>query len=208
MNSNSSTTLPRILQSLIGWIAGAESREFVLGDLQEEYGARSSEENAQWWLWREVFAAIPGLLLLRLRKVNFHSIGLTGLITIAAYLILILWGAYVTRPIMIGLRDSFPDSQSINYFFWYLPVRITGIFMVTASIAYLVFRDRAKFGQNFTQRLLPLMLLILLPQIWIWVFSDGDYSLVDSVIRIAADGFALLLGAFFGGWLRKRRIQK
>lgn len=208
MNSGAPQTLPKLVLIVIGLLAGAENREYLLGDLQEEYSKRSFDRNARLWLWHEVITTIPGLLVIRLRQIEFRSLGMTIFITVLAYLGLMMWGAYVTRPIMIGLRDGFPDSQSIDYLFWYLPVRITGMFLVASIIACLSFRNGAGFSRNFRQRLMPLLLVITIPQFWIWAFSNYDYSLIDSLVRVSVDIMALVLGGIFGGWLKNQRIKK
>ena len=210
MSDPEPSLLPKPIQYLLGWLAGPENREFVLGDLEEEFLAQpgGSGNRPKLWLWREAAKAAPGLMLVRLRAIDIQSIGLTVLLTFAAYLLLILWGAYVTRPIMIGLREIFPESQSIDYMFWYLPVRFAGIFLVGTIIAFLSFRKRGSFRQNFRQRLLLLLMVIIVPQFYFLVSASEDYSLLGGLTSAIVDGVALVSGAFFGGWLKRRRFQK
>jgi len=201
------TQIPFLAKKLLKWIAGPKIKESLLGDLQEEYSARSSQSKTDQWLWQEVMRTIPGLLLIRLRAVNFRSIGVTILLTFGAYLLLLLWGTYITRPIMIGLRDYFPESQSVDYMFWYLPVRLAGIFLVGAVIAFFAFRHDRGFIKNFVSRLMPLMLLVLVPQLVVAITNQG-YSIADSLIRAISDGLILFVGATLGGWLKRKRLQK
>ena len=147
VNTGSDRPLPRLAGLVLGLAAGADLREHVIGDLQEEYQTRSA--GSARWLWLELARALPGLLLLRLRQVDMRAVGITILLTIVAYLALMLWGLYVTRPVMIGLRDNFDLAQSVDYLLLYFPVRLTGIALIAAIIARFAFDAEQGFGKNF-----------------------------------------------------------
>ncbi len=204
MSSPKPARLPVLVRALIGWLAGPRLNENVLGDLQEEFAKRSGETGASIWVWKEVLRAVPGLIVLRARSLNFRTIGLTLLATVAAHILLLAWGLYVVRPAMIGMRDIYADGPTIEYVLWYLPFRIAGILLVGTVVAYLTFRSESSFSRNFTGKLAPLMLVLILPQIWLMFAADEHMFLMGSVLRILTDIVALFGAAFLGGWLRLR----
>lgn len=204
MTLRSNPGVPLLARMLVIALAGSKYHENVLGDLQEELGQRPRQSGAMFWIWKEVLTAIPGLLALRARSLDFQSIGLTLFSTIAAYAILLSWGLYVTRPVMIGLRDNFADGPQIEYLLWYLPFRLAGVLVVGTAIAFMTFRSENSFGKNFIRKLAPLLLVLIAPQIWIMIASGEDQFLIGSLMRVFSDGIALYAAAHLGRWLRKQ----
>ncbi len=206
MSAGAGPPLPRLAEIILGLAAGPELREHVIGDMQEEYC--SGVGDAKGRIWRELLRALPGLLLLRLRQVDMRAVGIKILLTIGAYLALMFWGIYVTRPIMIGLRDNFDVAQSVNYLLLYFPVRLTGIAIVAAIIARFTFKAELGFGKNFRRWLLPLLLLLVLPPIAVSLLSQTAYPIGDTVLRMAIDLAALVVGALLGNWLNRRNFSR
>ena len=139
-----------------------------MGDLQEEYHAQfiDADRPSKYWYWKEVSRSIPGLLILRLASIGFRAIGQIIALTVAGYALLFLWGRFITRPTMAGILDSNPEIQTADYMVFYFPMRILGILLVSATISFFAFRKEISFKHNFSRYLIPLLMLISLPQIF------------------------------------------
>ncbi len=200
--------LPLLARVLLGWLAGPAYKEHVLGDLQEELSERQEGGEGRLWIWKQVVIAIPGLLALRTQDWNFRAIGLTVILTFAAYALLIILSVTVTRPIMMNMRDSFSGGPSWDYLYFYMLVRLPGVFLVGAAMAYLTFQPATGFLGNFVRRMLPLLLILIVPQVWYLLAEGQEEFAAGRIIRAFADGMVLYGAAYFGQWLKLRQLGK
>jgi len=145
---------------------------------------------------------------MRAQDLDFRSIAVTILLTLAAYGLLIFLSQTVTRPILMSMRDSFSGGPSWDYLYFYMLVRLPGVFLVGAAIAILAYRSSQSSLENFARRLVPLLLILILPQIWFIVAADQIEFVAGRIIRAVADGAVLYTGASTGFWLRLRRLDK
>lgn len=205
-----SRSVPWLPQLILAFFAGAEHRDAVLGDLEEEYHRHheSTGFSATRWYWKQVFRAIPGLTTMAIRNLPVNGIALTLLVTVTGYLFLIIWGQFVTRALLNGVLDVFPASQSIDLLYLYIPIRIVGIFLVAALISLSAFNAAKTFQQNFGQMLGPLLLLMILPSLFNMLSAGEDYSIGTGMLMLGIDGLSLLCGAILGGWIKQRRVRK
>ena len=208
MSEQGQRALPLLARFLIGILAGPLYRDHVLGDLQEELHLKGSASQSRLWIWQQVFAAIPGLVILRTHDLDLRSIAVTTLLTLVAYGLLVLLGQNVTRPILMSMRDSFSGGPSWDYLYFYMLVRLPGVFLVGALFALVAYRPSQSSHENFARRLAPLLLVLILPQIWFIVAADQIEFVAGRIIRAVADGVVLYAGAGAGFWLKLRLSDK
>jgi len=199
--------IPALARIVVAALAGPQYSEHILGDLEEEFQAINSGVSRRTWVWKQVIANIPGLLALRAREWNLRAIVLTLIVTLFAYAFLFVWGIYVLRPIMIGMRESFSETSPLEYLSFYLLIRIPGVVIVSAAIAYFTFETRATYSQNFAPRLLPLVLVLVLPQIW-FVLTEPNVALTaDLLLRVLSDCVIVALGGSLGWWFKLNQMR-
>jgi hypothetical protein len=125
-----STRPPRLAVRLLQWL---QADPMLVGDLLEEFDRRQS----RWWMWRQVLASVPLLVLGRARETRAHrrasinlsasprgsAIGGTGLLALAVLLAIVapqIWwiaalaiaGGLVLGGalILVSRRRSFHES--------------------------------------------------------------------------------------------------
>ena len=163
MTVQKSRPLPWLVRVLVGWLAGPELREHVLGDL-EEHSAKAPNSGAfDLRLWREVLTSAPGLVALRFDRRDFRVFALTLLATFVAYVLLLFWSTYVIRPAMIAIRDEYGAVSTANYLMLYQLVRLPGVLAVGTAVSYFTFRDDRLLVWNFVHRMMPLLVLLAFP---------------------------------------------
>ncbi len=207
MRRRDSDPIPTLARMVIAALAGPHYQEHILGDLEEEYQFIDNGKGRRAWIWKQVIATIPGLLALRSREWNLRAIGLTLIVTLFAYAFLFVWGLYVLRPIMIGMRESFVDTAPWEYLSFYLLIRMPGVVIVSAAIAYFTFETRGNYARNFSQRLLPLVMILVLPQLWYGLTASDAAVTSDLLLRVLSDGVIVAIGGSLGWWLKLKQMR-
>lgn len=203
MSANEPPQLPVFAEATIRFLAGSEFAEAVLGDLQEDL-ARQPRPSVSVWVWKQILAAAPGLFGMRLRAADFGGRLPVLLISLAMFAFLYLWAAFVTIPIMVGLRDNFGIGPSTGYLYFYLLVRLPSVAIAGLVLSYLTFNRKRSLIRNAATRLSLLFFLIALPQVWFLSQSGIADQWISGIARLLADAMALLAAGRLGIWFRQR----
>ncbi|MEM8724781.1 MAG: hypothetical protein AAGE86_04575 [Pseudomonadota bacterium] len=196
--------IPFLARKIVELLADGKTRENILGDLRELSDLGSHKGNGRLPVWRELLLSMPGLVRMRSRKLASSPVTASVGATALAYGALILWSALITRPLMIELQAGGLFADRSNYLMFYLPVRLTGVAIVSGAVAFVAFRQDRRFATNLAALLIPLFLLIALPQVYFVVFAEESEFSSGVLWRIAGDALAIYLGASVGNWIRTR----
>jgi hypothetical protein len=197
-----------LVRVLVGWLAGPDLREHVLGDLEEDFAKEPSSGAFNLRLWKEVLVSAPRLMALRLERRDFRVLALTLLATLAAYVLLLIWSTFVIRPTMIAIREEYGAVSSSSYLMLYQLVRLPGILAVGTAVSYFLFRSDQSLLWNFVSRMMPLVLLLALPRVLAMLSQPEYFDLANSLARVLADCVALAIAARLGLWLQIRRGER
>ena len=193
---------------MIMWLAGAELGEHIIGDLEEEFRSRTAGTGDQISIIKETALILPGLVRMRLSRIDLQSRKMTFALTMIGFALLVLWSRFVTRPALMEMHEELGLGPDSGYLYVYLLFRLTSILLVGFAISFVTFSQAQSFAANFMRRLAPLLLLIVLPQMWFLAFGAAPASHTAQFARVAADCLVLLIAARVGYWMLSRKARR
>ncbi len=200
--------IPFLVRKIVELLADGQTREHILGDLRELSDLSSGDGKSGSRVWRELLMSMPGLIRLRSAKLASKPAVVSIGATVVAYFALVLWSTLITRPLMIELQAGGMFADRSNYLMFYLPVRLTGVALVSGAVAYLAFRQSRGFAANLAALLIPLFLLLALPQFYFVLFAHESGPSGGVLLRIVGDFLAICLGASIGNWIRRHPSRR
>jgi len=195
---------PVLAEKLITALTHSRDRAALIGDLLEEFSARSnhSADAARNWYWGQVIRSLPSLTKARLLAGPHIRIGSIIMISVLGFLLISFWDIYVARQSARAFAANSQSTPLIIVRAVYFVVQLTGVALAGGLTAIFAFRKGFSFARNCLYCIGPLALILAGLLIWTLLKSGGNYPSLYLMLKTALSIGALAAGAFIAGKLK------
>lgn len=188
---------PRLAEALIGVLSQKHIRDALLGDLAEEFDARSaqSQRSAWFWYWGQAALSCRHLLYARVTANRHHNILAGILVSLLGTLFILTWDILVSRNSarLIATLDSAPTLTVIRGV--YFLVLGLGAALCGMVIARVFFSRKRTFWRNATLYFAPIFLALASSSMLSAIERGLAESSVYLLMRAGLIGLATLMAA-------------
>lgn len=107
----------RLANWILACVVSPDDRQYILGDLAEEYAVRRgdmSRMSARWWYWTQVLRSIPWLFWSPVRRSGWvAALGVAGAACVAQAAVELATAAVVPGILQVGTRGAVPLTLAV-----------------------------------------------------------------------------------------------